>query len=273
LETHLLSSLEQLEERIYNVGGVCICVRPVAGYFDLKFANSVQGWRKKWLYVKDEPTSTKQYGLAPFDLSQEILRRKPWDAEDRPEEMAAIESLIARIQALQNTQGEELSGVQIIVHFLRIRVQPLKARASPLWLYSGAGDATRISEDLSMKDLEKLVRRFTSLGKKSPVLSSCRVEPFSSTHALPTVSAFLEFCCFYFSGVFNISTILTRDFIVQGHQVFSSLPPTPVTRKKVLFATVNPWNLKRVRVHLIGFRSQCMPLTLPKQTPFLLRLP
>ena len=39
---------------IYNVGGVYICVRPEASYFDLKFADSVQGWRKKWLYVKDE---------------------------------------------------------------------------------------------------------------------------------------------------------------------------------------------------------------------------
>ena len=28
---------------IYNVGGVCICVRSEAGYFDLKFADSVQG--------------------------------------------------------------------------------------------------------------------------------------------------------------------------------------------------------------------------------------
>ena len=52
---------------IYNVGGVVICVRPEVGYFDLKFADSVQGWRKKWLYVKDESSATQEYGLAPFD--------------------------------------------------------------------------------------------------------------------------------------------------------------------------------------------------------------
>ncbi|KAM0842782.1 hypothetical protein ACQ4PT_058140 [Festuca glaucescens] len=183
---------------IYNVGGVCICVWPEAGYFDLKFADSVQGWRKKWLYVKDESTGTQQYGLAPFDMSQEILRRKSWDAEATPEELAATESLIAWIKALQNTQGQELSGVQIIAHFLRIHVQPLQARASPLWLYSGAGDATRISTDLSVKDLEKVVCRFTSLSEKSPVPTSCRVVPFSGTHALPA-----------------------------NHQILSSLPPTP----------------------------------------------
>jgi hypothetical protein len=61
---------------IYNVGGVCICVRPEAGYFDLKFVDSVQGWRKRWLYVKDESSDTQEYGLAPFDLSKDIQRRK-----------------------------------------------------------------------------------------------------------------------------------------------------------------------------------------------------
>ena len=180
-------------DAIYDVGGVCICVRPEAGYFDLKFADSVQGWRKKWLYVKDESTDNQQYGLAPFDMSQEILRRQSWDAEATPEEIAATERLIERIKALQTTRGKELSGVQIIAHFLRIRVQPIQARPSPLWLYSGAGDAARISEDLPVKDLEKLVRRFTSLSKKTEVPASCRVEPFSGTHALPAVSFLLEF--------------------------------------------------------------------------------
>jgi hypothetical protein len=36
----------------------------------LKFADSVQGWRKKWLYVKDEPTGAQLYGLSPVDMSQ-----------------------------------------------------------------------------------------------------------------------------------------------------------------------------------------------------------
>jgi hypothetical protein len=83
--------------------------------------------------------------------------------------------------------------VQILTHFLRIRVQPIQARSSHLWLYSGAGDAARISEDLPVKDLEKLVRRFTSLSKKVEVPASCRVKPFSSAHALQAVSSLLKF--------------------------------------------------------------------------------
>jgi hypothetical protein len=173
-------------------------VHPEAGYFDLKFADSVQGWRKKWIYIKDESTNAQLYGLAPFDMSQEILRRKSWDIEATPEELAATESLILPIKALQNTQGQELSGVQILAHFLRLRVQPLQACASPLWLYSGAGDAPRISKDLSVKDLEKLVCRFTSLTKNADVPASCRVEPFSGAHALPAVSILSNLFAFTF---------------------------------------------------------------------------
>ena len=71
-------------------------------------------------------------------------------------------------------------------------MQPLQARKNPLWMYTGAKDVDRISDDLSVKDLEKLVRRFTSLNKNHEVSSSCRVEPFSGSHALPKVSNFFR---------------------------------------------------------------------------------
>ncbi|KAK1663600.1 hypothetical protein QYE76_051759 [Lolium multiflorum] len=183
---------------IYNVGGVCICVRPDVDYFYVKFPDSVQGWRKKWLYIQDESALTQEYGIAPFDPAEEIQRRKSWDTEATAEEKAATEALMTHIHQLQNTDEEELSGVRIIVYFLRIRVQPLQAHQNPLWMYSGAKDVDRFSKDLPVKDLEKLIRCFTSLNKKDDVPSSCRVEPYSASHALP-----------------------------QDHQIISSLPPEP----------------------------------------------
>ncbi|KAK1692138.1 hypothetical protein QYE76_008835 [Lolium multiflorum] len=183
---------------IYNVGGVCICVRPDVDYFDMKFPNSVQGWRKKWLYIQDESSISQEYGLAPFDPTKEIQRRISWDTEATAEEKAATEALMTRIHELQNTDGQELSGVQIIAYFLRIRVQPLQARKNPLWMYADAKDVDRISKDLSVKDLERLVRRFTSLNKNHNIPSSYCVEPYSGSHALP-----------------------------EGHQILSSLPSLP----------------------------------------------
>ena len=174
----------------YNVGGVVICVRSDVDYFDVKFPDSVQGWRKKWLYIEEEYLSNQEYGIAPFDGAAEILRRRSWDIEASAEEKSATDTLMKRIHQLQNTRGKELSGVQITAHFLRIRVQPLQARKNPLWLYAGEKDDDRISKELSTKELEKLIRRFSSLSKKDEVPTSCRVEPYSGSHALPKVSVF-----------------------------------------------------------------------------------
>ncbi|KAK1609614.1 hypothetical protein QYE76_033287 [Lolium multiflorum] len=169
----------------YNIGGVVICVRTDVEYFDVKFPDSVQGWRKKWLYIHEESANSVEHNIVPFDGNAKIQRRRSWDAEASEEEKKATEALMSRIRQLQNTRGEELSGVQITAYFLRIRVQPLQARKNPLWTYTGVNDANRLSSDLSAKDLEKLIRRISRLNKKDPVPSSCRVEPYSSTNPLP----------------------------------------------------------------------------------------
>ncbi|KAK1601099.1 hypothetical protein QYE76_018951 [Lolium multiflorum] len=169
----------------YNIGGVVICVRTDVDYFDVKFPDSVQGWRKRWLYIHEESANSVEHNIVPFDGSAKIQRRRSWDAEASEEEKKATEALMSRIHQLQNTRGKELSGVQITAYFLRIRVQPLQARKNPLWTYSGENDANRLSSDLSAKDLEKLIRRISRLNKKDPIPSSCRVEPYSSANPLP----------------------------------------------------------------------------------------
>ncbi|KAK1641988.1 hypothetical protein QYE76_059793 [Lolium multiflorum] len=89
----------------YNIGGVVICVRPDVEYFDVKFPDSVQGWRKRWLYVREESANSVEYNIAPFDGSAKILRRRSWDAEATEEEKASTEALMSRIHELQNTRG------------------------------------------------------------------------------------------------------------------------------------------------------------------------
>ncbi|KAK1633085.1 hypothetical protein QYE76_007400 [Lolium multiflorum] len=205
----------------YNIGGVVICVRPDVEYFDVKIPDSIQGWRKRWLYVNEECLDSVEYNSTPFDGGAEILRRRSWDAEATEEEKTAIEALMFRIRELQNTRGKELSGIQITTYFLRIRVQPLQARKNPLWMYAGEEDVDRLSKDLTVKDLKKLVDtrttrdrwepqvkgvmrtavsfpQISSLNKKDAIPSSCRVEPYSGTNALP-----------------------------KNHQVLASLPPLP----------------------------------------------
>ncbi|KAK1678611.1 hypothetical protein QYE76_039459 [Lolium multiflorum] len=158
----------------YNIGGVVICVRSGVDYFDVKFPDSVQGWRKRWLYVHEESSDSMEYNIAPFDGKTKILRRRSWDAEATEEEKLAIEALMTRIRELQSTRGKELSDIQITTYFLRIRMQPQQARKNPLWMYAGDEDVERLSTDLSAKDLEKLIRRISKLSKKDTVPSSCK---------------------------------------------------------------------------------------------------
>ncbi|KAK1681533.1 hypothetical protein QYE76_042381 [Lolium multiflorum] len=169
----------------YNIGGVVICVRSDVDYFDVKFPDSVQGWRKRWLYVHEESSDSMEYNIAPFDGKIKILRRRSWDAKATEEEKLATEALMTRIRELQSTRGKELSGIQITAYFLRIRMQPLQARKNPLWMYAGDEDVERLSTDLSAKDLEKLIRRISKLSKKDTVPSSCKVRPFCSANPLP----------------------------------------------------------------------------------------
>ncbi|KAK1603042.1 hypothetical protein QYE76_037674 [Lolium multiflorum] len=181
----------------YNIGGV-ICVRSDVDYFDVKFPDSVQGWRKRWLYVHEESSDSMEYNIAPFDGKAKILRRRSWDAEASEEEKLATEALMTCIRELQSTRGKELSGIQITGYFLRIRMQPLQARKNPLWMYAGDEDVERLSTYLSAKDLEKLIRRISKLSKKDTIPSSCKVAPFCRANPLP-----------------------------KGHLVLSSLPPLP----------------------------------------------
>ncbi|KAK1618434.1 hypothetical protein QYE76_023951 [Lolium multiflorum] len=109
----------------YNIGGVVICVRPDAEYFDVKFPDSVQGWRKRWLYVLEECPDSLEYNIAPFEGSAKILRRRSWDAEATEEEKTATEALMSRIHELQNTRNQELSGIQITNHKTAAPLPPL----------------------------------------------------------------------------------------------------------------------------------------------------
>ena len=112
------------------------------------------------------------------------MKLKSWDAEAFAEEIAASEPLMKRMQKLQSTSKKELSGLQIMTHFLRLRIQPLQARSNPMWTYSGPGDEARILADLPVENLEKLARRFTKLNKNDQIPSECRVKPYSAEHAL-----------------------------------------------------------------------------------------
>jgi hypothetical protein len=64
-----------------ELGGAVVSVCPEAQYLEFSMAASVQGWRTKWIYIKDCKASLEdEYGLAPFDASKEVKKLASWDS-------------------------------------------------------------------------------------------------------------------------------------------------------------------------------------------------
>jgi hypothetical protein len=63
-----------------ELGGAVVSIRAESQYLEFSMAASVQGWRKKWFYIKDQKVSSSdQYGIAPFDASKEVKKLASWD--------------------------------------------------------------------------------------------------------------------------------------------------------------------------------------------------
>jgi hypothetical protein len=53
---------------IHDLGGAIMSVQSEAQYLKFEMAQSVQNWRHKWFYIKDQKfCESDEYGLAPFD--------------------------------------------------------------------------------------------------------------------------------------------------------------------------------------------------------------
>jgi hypothetical protein len=124
-----------------ELGGAIVSVRPKLHYLEFKIALSVQGWRQKWFYIKDQKSAySDQYGLAPFDASKGLTKLTIWDAPPWKAEVEDIKPLLARIKRLKSAAGGRQIGMQLMAFFLWRRIQPQQSRASKLWTYSGLID-------------------------------------------------------------------------------------------------------------------------------------
>jgi hypothetical protein len=86
-------------------------------------ADSMQCWRKKWFYIKDQKNSSfDHYGIAPFDANKYLKKLSSWDSPPTKAEMEDIKPLMAHIQTLKSASGGALSGMQLMAFFLQRRI-------------------------------------------------------------------------------------------------------------------------------------------------------
>jgi hypothetical protein len=79
------------KDEIHDLGGAIVSVRSESQYLKFEMAESVQHWRQKWFYIKDQKSSkSDQYGLVPFDATKEPTKLKSWDAVPSEAEIKEI---------------------------------------------------------------------------------------------------------------------------------------------------------------------------------------
>jgi hypothetical protein len=96
--------------------------------------------------------------------------------------------MMEKIQAHQSTVGQELTCLQLMALFMRMRIQPLWARVHQMWNYAGSTDETHISKhDVTEDVVKKMVHRLTTLTAADEVPIACQAERFDKDHPLPPV--------------------------------------------------------------------------------------
>jgi hypothetical protein len=101
-----------------ELGEAVIFARTKVHYLEFTLAASVQGWKKKWFYIKDpKKSSSDHYGIAPFDANQDLKKLSSWDSPPTEAEMEDIKPLLTCIQALKSGSGGALSGTQRMSFF------------------------------------------------------------------------------------------------------------------------------------------------------------
>ena len=83
---------------------------------------------------------------------------------------------------------KEVNGVDIIRTFLKCRVQPLQARAHPMFLYTGRDDPMRVAaQDLSKGDVDGILRPLLKFKADEDISGSSLTLPFRVSRPVPQV--------------------------------------------------------------------------------------
>ena len=140
--------------------------------------------------------------LPDFAADRALQKTKAWTHPLSKGDREATKPLLALLRDLLKTLGRESGGVRLIATFFRLRVQPLRRRAQPMW-------ARESGDELDDEEVESKVRSITSLRAADTCSVKCPVEPYGPNNPVPEVSV-LNLVRLDFSSV--ESSFLTRIF-------------------------------------------------------------
>jgi hypothetical protein len=162
------------------VGGAGIQMREdaVEQYLVYKLIDSNQDWKLKWFYI------TNHHPEPPKPSGKQPKHRPWWNTEPTMQEGIQLPELLTKIKAL----GEAgLRAEHVAFSFMKRRVQPLMARDTLGYQYTGDDDLSRIPGG-EIED-DDIVERLGRIFKDMLAYTPCPVTEYSAAHPLNEVSS------------------------------------------------------------------------------------
>jgi hypothetical protein len=157
------------------VGGAGIQMREdaVDQYLVYKLIDSNQDWKTKWFYI------TNHHPELPKASGKQPKHRAWWNTEPTMQEGIQLLELMLKIKALREVG---LRAKHVAFSFMKRRVQPLMARDTLGYQYTGDEDTSRMPGN--EVDDEDIVERLGRIFKDMPPYTPCPVPEYSAAQPL-----------------------------------------------------------------------------------------
>jgi hypothetical protein len=147
-------------------------------YLAYKLIDSNQDWKSKWFYI------TNHHPELPKPSGKQPKHRPWWNSERTMQEGIQLPELLAKIKALREAG---LRAKHVAFSFMKRRVQPLMARDTLGYQYTGDDDSSRMPGDEI--DDDDIVDRLGRIFKDMPVYTPCPVPEYSAARPPNEVSS------------------------------------------------------------------------------------
>jgi hypothetical protein len=155
-----------------------MCEDAAEQYLAYKLIDSNQDWKSKWFYI------INHHPELPKSSGKQLKHQPWWYTEPTMQEGIQLPELLVKIKALREAG---LRAEHVSFSFMKRRVQPLMARDTLGYQYTGEGDSSRMPDTEIDDDdiINKLGRTFKDMLTYTP----CPVPEYSTTNPLNEVSS------------------------------------------------------------------------------------
>jgi hypothetical protein len=138
-------------------------------YLSYKLIDSNQDWKAKWFYI------TNHHPELPKPSRKQPKHRPRWNTELTMQEGIQLPELLQKIKALRDAR---LRPKHVAFSFMKRRAQPLMARDTLGYQYTGDDDTSRMPGN--EVDDEDIIERLGRIFKDMPPYTPCPVPEYSA---------------------------------------------------------------------------------------------